>query len=89
MGTSPPGYEHADADKEKSHFLDGSTYNCLFLNNKTMLYILDLIVFFFFLHSVAASTVAGLTIGGTGLTTVLNTLFFIALFINDATTNRT
>jgi hypothetical protein len=45
--------------------------------------------FFFFFHRVAASTFARPTIGGTGLTTILNALFLIALAYNGATTDRT
>jgi hypothetical protein len=91
MGTSPPGYEHVDANKEKSRFLNGWTYDPLLLNNETifLFYILDLMFFFFFFHRVAASTLARPTTGGTGLTTVFNALFLVARSHDGATTNWT
>jgi len=45
--------------------------------------------FFFFFHRVAASTFARATIGGAGLTTVLNAIFFVGFSHDGATTNRT
>jgi len=46
-------------------------------------------LFFLFFNGVAASTLARPTTGGTGLTTILNALFFIARSHDGATTNRT
>jgi hypothetical protein len=57
------------------------------LNDETIFYILDLTLFFF--HNVATSTVTRPTIGGTGLTTVLNTIFFVGFSHDGATANRT
>jgi len=45
--------------------------------------------FFFFFHRVAASTLARPANGGTGLTTVLNAIFLVALSHDGAATNRT
>jgi hypothetical protein len=59
------------------------------LNDKPIFYILDLMFFFFFFHRVAAFTFARLATGGTGLATVLNAIFLIALSHDGATTNRT
>jgi len=49
----------------------------------------DLMLFFFFLYTVAASTLARPTCGGAWLTTVFNALFLVALSHNGASTNRT
>jgi hypothetical protein len=43
----------------------------------------------FFFHRVAASTLARPAIGGTGLTTILNAIFLVALPHDDAATNWT
>jgi hypothetical protein len=45
--------------------------------------------FFVFFHRVAASTLARSTIGGTRLTTVLDTIFLVARSHYGAATNRT
>jgi hypothetical protein len=45
--------------------------------------------FFFFFYRVAASTLARPATGSTGLTTVLNAIFLVALSLDGATTNRT
>jgi hypothetical protein len=50
--------------------------------------VLDLTLFFFFFHRVAASTFARPTAGSTGLATVLNAIFHVALSFDGATTNR-
>jgi hypothetical protein len=50
-------------------------------------YILDLMLFFF--HRVATSTLTRPTIGGTGLTTVINAILFVGFPHNGATANRT
>jgi len=47
----------------------------------------DLMLFLFFFYRVAASTLARATIGGTGLTTVLNAIFFAGFSHDGATTN--
>jgi len=49
----------------------------------------DLVLFFFFLYTVAASTLARSTSCGASLVTVLNALFFIAPSHDGAPTNGT
>jgi hypothetical protein len=45
--------------------------------------------FYFFFYRVATSTLARLAIGGTGLTTILNAIFLVALSHYGAATNWT
>jgi hypothetical protein len=88
-GTNPLGYEHVEANTEKSRLSDDWAYHPPLLNSGTVFYIPDLVFFFVFFNGVAAPTLTGPTRCTTRLTTVFNALFLIALPFNGTTTNRT